>query len=386
MKLVFYSVVLNHHQAPVADEYYKLLGNEYCFVELINLGDTKGATDDYSKRPYLLRVWESPETHERAMELARTAECCVFSGVQSLPFMKERLMLGLLTFDMGERWLKQGLKNVLSPAISKMTLAYYMNGWKHKPLYKLCMSAFAASDHAILGMYKGKCYKWGYFTSVPEEVRDERFLDESSVTSAEREVRVPVRLMWCARFLKLKHPELPVWMAVRLKEEGYSFVLDFYGAGEELETIRLLAESLELSDSVKFHGAVPNQQVLEAMRKHDIFLFTSNRLEGWGAVVNEAMSNGCAVVGSDVIGSIPYLVKDGVTGYRFKSGDVDSLCEKVKQLLDHPDDLLEMQKNAFYIMQKTWSPANAAKSLLQLINDLNNGRDTSIQEGPGSKV
>ena len=90
MKLVFYSVVLNHHQAPVADEFYKLLGNKYCFVELINLGDRKGATEDYSKRPYLLRAWESSENYSRAMDLARTAECCVFAGNGALPFEKEK--------------------------------------------------------------------------------------------------------------------------------------------------------------------------------------------------------------------------------------------------------------------------------------------------------
>lgn len=403
MKLVFYSVVLNHHQAPVADEFYKLLGDEYCFVELINLGDNKGATDDYSKRPYLLRAWESPKNYNRAMELARIAECCVFSGVQSLSYMKERLKLGLLSFDMGERWLKQGLKNVLSPSISKMALAYYLNGWKHKPLYKLCMSAFAAADHARLGMYKGKCYKWGYFTSVPE-VASKGFNDSNALSGSNSSKNLDqavaieqlkqrsiepehiVRLMWCARFLKLKHPEIPVLMAARLKEEGYSFVLDYYGAGEELDPTKQLAENLELNDCVKFHGAVPNNQVLEAMHQHDIFLFTSNRLEGWGAVVNEAMSCGCVVVGSDAIGSVPYLVEDGVTGYGFKSGNVTSLYEKIKLLLDHPNDRLEMQKNAYSIMQKIWSPGNAAKSLLQLIDDLNNGKDTSIKEGPCSKA
>ena len=379
MKLVFYSVVLNHHQAPVADEFYKLLRDEYCFVELINLGDTKGATDVYSKRPYLLRAWESPEVYEKAMELARTAECCVFSGVHSLPYMKERLRLGLLTFDMGERWLKQGLKNALSPAISKMALAYFLNGWKHKPLYKLCMSAFAVNDHARLGMYKDKCYKWGYFTKVDRNLDVEESLGVSNSETLHT-------LIWCARFLNWKHPELPIQMAARLKEKGYKFVLDMYGSGKELEKTQALSKLLNVEDVVCFKGNMPNDEILKAMREHEIFLFTSDKNEGWGAVANESMSNGCAVVGSDAIGSVPYLVENGVTGYRFESGDVDSLCRKVKLLFDHPENLLEMQKNAYSIMQKIWSPANAAKSLLQLIDDLNNGKDTSIKEGPCSKA
>ena len=54
---------------------------------------------------------------------------------------------------------------------------------------------------------------------------------------------------------------------------------------------------------------MPNAKILQEMRKHEIFLFTSDRNEGWGAVSNESMSNGCMLVGSDGIGSIPFLVK-----------------------------------------------------------------------------
>ena len=32
------------------------------------------------------------------------------------------------------------------------------------------------------------------------------------------------------------------------------------------------------------------------MEKADIFLFTSDRREGWGAVANEAMNSACALV------------------------------------------------------------------------------------------
>ncbi|MCM1372615.1 MAG: glycosyltransferase [Bacteroides sp.] len=375
MKIVFYSVVLNQHQAPVADVLWELTGHQYTFVELINLGDTKGGTEDFSRRPYLLRAWDSTENNEKAMELAMTADCCIFSGVASLPYMKVRMRLGLLSFDMGERWMKHGWKNILSPALSRMLLAYWIGYWKNKPIYKLCCSAFCAGDHYKLGMYKGKCYKWGYFTKVNKS----KFQVPSSKD-------VLLRLMWCARFLKLKHPELPVIMAARLKDEGYSFILDYYGSGNELDSTRQLAEKLQVSDVVKFHGSVPNNQVIEAMRQHDIFLFTSNRLEGWGAVVNEAMSNGCAVVGSDAIGSVPYLVKDGVTGLRFKSDDVDSLYEKVKWLILHPIELKQMQRNAVKTMQEVWSPENAAKSLLKLIEELKFGLDTSIIEGPCSKA
>ena len=59
--------------------------------------------------------------------------------------LKERLKLGRLSFDMSERWLKRGIINLFSPSIFKMFLSYHLGGWGHKPLYKLCCSAFQPS-------------------------------------------------------------------------------------------------------------------------------------------------------------------------------------------------------------------------------------------------
>lgn len=168
MKLVFYSIILNNHQANLADEFWGLLGNDYRFVELVepNEGNAKGGTDDYASRPYLIKAWRSEAEWQEAMRLACYAEVCVFSGLPALPFQKERMKRGLLSFDMSERWLKRGWVNLFSPVIFRMWLSYQRGGWRRKPLYKLCCSAFAAADQKMVGTFNGRCYKWGYFTKV----------------------------------------------------------------------------------------------------------------------------------------------------------------------------------------------------------------------------
>ena len=369
MKLVFYSLILNNHQANVADELWALTRQSYCFVELANLQaeHRKGDSHDYSDRPYLLQAWQSKENYSKAMKLAQTAECCVFSGVQALPFQKARMKRGLLSFDMSERWLKRGVLNLFSPAILKMVLAYHFGGWGRKPLYKLCCSAFAAADQYKVGTYQGRCYKWGYFTRV-EKVDVEAF------------------------------PGLPILMAHRLKNKGYRFILDMYGNGEyEIQT-RQLAKELEVEDVVRFIGVKPNNELLDDMREHSIFLFTSDRNEGWGAVANESMSNGCVLVASDGIGSSPYLINDGQTGLLFTSpkqsssfnrpdiAALDSLCDKVEYLLANPRKWQDIQSRSTALMQELWNPHSAAERLLILINCLEEGKDTPFVEGPCSKA
>lgn len=385
-KLVTYSVVLNQHQAPVADELWELTGHQFMFVELIAKGSNKGGIEDYSTRPYLLRAWESPENWAKAMELARTAECCIFSGVDSLPFQKERMKLGLFSFDMSERWLKHGWKSFGSPRLQKWLAAYYLGGWKHKPLYKLCMSAYAAGDHHRMGTFKAKTYKWGYFTAVAADSKEPHIQGS------------PVRLMWCARYLVLKHSELAVLLAVELRKRGYDFHLDMYGDGEVRKDCEKTIHNLGLDEYVSVHGNVPNNKVREAMNQADIFLFTSDRYEGWGAVANESLSCGCALIASDAIGSSPYLIENGVNGFMFHAPSTNSgfnnpdyialndLVSRVNCLIDDRDRLHEMQKNAVERMQKLWNPRHAAESLMLLIDDLKNGRETSILEGPCSKA
>ena len=204
-----------------------------------------------------------------------------------------------------------------------------------------------------------------------------------------------ISLMWCSRYLTLKHPELPILMARRLKDAGYQFMLDMYGEGDlKMEAIELV-RTLKIDDVVCFHNNIPNSDLLQEMKKHEIFLFTSDRNEGWGVVANESMANGCALIASDAIGSVPYLVKDKYNGLicrsskvscSFKNPDmdaVDSLYQNVEWLLQHVKERRMIQQNAIKTMCNLWSPQNAALALLELIKNINN-KDFTIKEGPCS--
>lgn len=387
MKIVIFSIILNQHQVPVADELWVQTNHQFVFVELENIGDTKGGTENYSTRSYLLQAWKNNEVKRQAYELAVSAEVCVFSGAKSLPFQRARLKKGLLSFEMGERWLKQGLKNLLSPNLLKNIWNYHINHWNRKPIYKLCCGAFCARDQFLLHTFRSKCYKWGYFTKINIIPREG---DLGLLANRQ------YSLMWCSRYLRWKHPELPILMAARLKKKRYHFVLDMYGAGECEESAKRLAQKVGVDDVVRFCGTKPNDALIADMHRHEIFLFTSDQNEGWGAVANESMASGCALVASDAIGSTPYLVKDGITGLRFRSPRatsslacpdmeaLDSLCEKVEWLLDNPNERIKIQKQAMTQMHEVWSPQEAARRLLILIDCLQQGKKSVFSDGPCS--
>ena len=59
MKLTFLTNIVNHHQIPLADEFYKLLGDDYTYVAFEPLPDwlKKGGYQEI-ERPYVLKVYE----------------------------------------------------------------------------------------------------------------------------------------------------------------------------------------------------------------------------------------------------------------------------------------------------------------------------------------
>lgn len=378
MIVTFFWNYLNLHQVPIADAMYDLLGDNFRFVATMprNEKELKGGAD-YNDRPYCVLAGESEEAHKRAMMSAEVADVCVFGACsQEYAIHRATLKPESLSFECGERWLKRGWLNILSPVLRQWWVNY-MRYYRKANFYKLCSSAFAAQDDEKLGCYKNRHFKWGYFTSVGSYDDDN---NSSSKTTHS------VRIMWCARMIDWKHPELAVECAKRMKADGYKFQLDLYGDGIMRQGLEKDVASLGLSEFVKFHGNVPNEEIQEAMRTSDIFLFTSDRQEGWGAVANEAMAAGCLLIGSDEIGAVPYLVNDGYTGLIFKSRNLESLYEKTVWAIEHQNDTIVIRNAAKEALQNIWSPQNAAKSLLTLIDNLMQGKDTPAVEGPCSKA
>ena len=124
------------------------------------------------------------------------------------------------------------------------------------------------------------------------------------------------------------------------------------------------------------------------MEKADIYLFTSDFNEGWGAVLNESMNSGCAVVASHAIGSVPFLIKNGENGLIYENGNQKQLEGKVELLLRDEEFRKKLAVNAYQSIVNVWSADVAAKRFITLCNSLLKGEpvDTLFAEGPCSKA
>lgn len=192
--------------------------------------------------------------------------------------------------------------------------------------------------------------------------------------------------MWVARFLQLKHPERMLQLALQLRNVGANFSIDMIGVGPEYDNIATAINDMGLQEYIHLLGSMPNNKVMEAMRTHDIFCFTSDKNEGWGAVLNEAMSSGCCPVSSIETGSTPYLIKDGVNGFSFNLKKKNDLFEKVLWLIEHPEERERMSIEAYKTIRDVWSPKNAAEQLYKLCQSMSQGESYVVEDGPCSKA
>ena len=140
------------------------------------------------------------------------------------------------------------------------------------------------------------------------------------------------------------------------------------GDGECYNEIKKLIEKYELQNQVHLLGSQSTKTVREYMENSELFIFTSDKHEGWGAVLNEAMNSGCAVVASDAIGSAPWLIKDNENGALFRSGNTDDLYAKVKNLLENESLRQNIGINAYENIRKYWNHTVAAERLVESQN------------------
>lgn len=370
MTIVFVSNFFNHHQKPVADELYKLTDGEYRFIETseITEGRLKLGFPQYNV-PYTLKYKDDPVFSQQLID---EAEVVIAGGADACKYVRERINKKKLTFEYSERLFKSP-KNYLKIPV------YAYHAWKTKGAYMLSASAFTAGDYASFGMFRGKCFKWGYFP----EVKYYPDIDKLIAAKSQYYQKV-ISILWAARLRDWKHPEAAIYLAKRLKDEGQPFQLNIIGRGEKEKWLQKQIAQNHLDEFVHLLGSMPPEQVRLNMEKSDIFLFTSDRNEGWGAVLNESMNSACAVVASHAIGSVPFLIKNKENGLIFRSEDWKDLYSKVHWLISNPDSRCQIQKEAYKTITQVWSAENAARKLLILIDELKHNKHMSMVDGPCS--
>lgn len=376
MKVTFYSNFMNHHQLPFSLAMYEKLGSDYKFIATEPISEERrelGYSDMNRLYPFVITTYDKKENENIAMNLGLKSDI-VLIGSAPDRFIEERIKQDKITFRYSERIYKKGLWRAFDPRLIRSILKTHTK-YRRKKMYMLCASAYAAGDLSMMGAYPGKLYKWGYFTEVYTYDIDK--LIKSKLSGK-------LEIMWCGRLIDLKHPEIAILLARYLKNRSYEFLLKIIGFGPLKNKLERDIEKYELQNFVKLLGAMPFSKVREQMEMANIFIFTSDYHEGWGAVLNEALNSGCAVVASHAIGAVPYLIKHKHNGLIYYNNDIKDLFDNVEILIRDRSLMEKLGKNAYFRMANTWNAKTAANNFMSLAMALASGKNARIMEGPCS--
>ena len=119
--------------------------------------------------------------------------------------------------------------------------------------------------------------------------------------------------------------------------EGLDATVVLGGDGPAREDLE--ARAADVDGDVRFLGFLDREELPAFYSAMDVFAFPSP-VETQGLVAMEANACGTPVIGADA-GALADTVEEGVTGYRFPEGDVETVRERIRRALDERDRLSE---------------------------------------------
>ena len=377
MTFTFVSNYINHHQIPFCEAMYRQLGADFTFIQTMPMEEERvamGWAVDVTKLPYVECLYE--EEYDCQKKIVES-DVVLFGWTGREDIVTPRLKTGKTTLRVSERLYREGQWKAISPrglwAKYKEHIRY-----RKRNVCMLCAGAYTASDFKLIGAYPHKLFKWGYFPAL-RTYTEEQF---NSLKIADGKLH----FVWAGRFIPLKHPEYVVRLAKALREKGYAYHIHMLGDGELEPLIRHDVESSGLSKQVTFYGYTEPEKVRDVMEKCHIHLFTSNYLEGWGAVVNEGMNSGCVEVVNAQVGAAPYLIRHGENGLVYPDDNYGKLEELVLSLCENWEQDKKMGKAAYETIRDHWNADHAAKELLRFVAKLQQGKIEPAKEGPLSEA
>lgn len=378
MDVVFVSNYINHHQIPVSTVLFNRCKEEkgsYYFIQTEPMEEERvnmGWGQTLQVPDFVLYYWEC---EEECRNKILNADVVIFGGSDDESYIEERLRQKKPVWRYSERIYKSGRWKFISPrGLKKKFHDHTRHSFER--VYLLCSGAYVAGDFRMVMAYGGKKYQYGYFPQKKEYDIQKLLLNKGE----------KIKLLWAARMITWKHPETALTIASDLKKNGYDFQLIMLGDGERMPFVKELLKTLDIEDRVELKGFCNPQETRKYMEESHIYLATSDRLEGWGAVINEAMNSGMAVIANRDMGAAKSMIEDGKNGVLYKGSNPSGLWKKVAELIENGEIRSNMGKAAYETIETTWNAQVAANRLYDCMKAELSGKDIpQYEKGPLSR-
>ena len=151
------------------------------------------------------------------------------------------------------------------------------------------------------------------------------------------------RILYVGRVSALKNIEGLLRSFATVRADNHSATLHIAGeaeASEYMERCVRLVKQLGIESSVSFLGNLSRTALRSQLRQARCLVLVAKQ-ENAPMVIAEAMAAGVPVVASRICG-IPYMVRDGETGFLVDPANTDEIANRLSFILDNPAVAIKM--------------------------------------------
>ena len=181
--------------------------------------------------------------------------------------------------------------------------------------FALCVGPKAVDWYTDMGVASEKLFPFCYVveSSGPHNANED--------VSLEGEFEIT----FVGVLVKRKNLLRSVWELSKLRHLDWR--LTIIGEGPQGLLLQVFVRLLGLSRRIRIRGFVDNHTARQVIRSSDLLLLPS-KWDGWGAVINEALSSGVPVLCSDYCGASD-LIHNGFNGSVFRLDQAGSLLKRL---------------------------------------------------------
>ena len=179
------------------------------------------------------------------------------------------------------------------------------------------------------------------------------------VQSVKNLPKQPHHIIQVGMLVPLKHNDYTIRAVARLKAHFPDITLTIVGDGGERARLESLCAELQLQDTVRFTGMLPNPEAMAEMATAQIFVMPSYP-EGLGIVYLEAMASGCVAIGTEGEG-ISGVITSGKDGFLVARDDVDGIVLVITKCFEDEALMQQIAENGRKRVQSLTWDYNAAQ-------------------------
>ncbi len=186
--------------------------------------------------------------------------------------------------------------------------------------------------------------------------------------SGEKTSNGEIKIITVGRFVKQKDyiTALNAFSNLVVRNSEKNFIYYIVGYGPLERNIISQAEKLNVSQKIKIIINPPD--ILDILRKSDIFLSTS-LFEGVSNSIMEAMATGLPIVATNV-GDNSYLIKNGQNGFLVPCKNVEQIVDKLEYLSGSEEIRRNFGRNSVKIIESEFSKKKLYDSYISLFSRL----------------